>query len=367
MKIAMVQKRGVVHWVLDYGVRGGRRRRQFFRTESAARKALKAAERDVDEIGRAWGALPARQRNGIVEVVQEVASAGLTLREVWDAYRSMRLSPRCTVTLGEALEETIQAKTAANRRPRYVAELDRYLMAFIKGRESRPVSSIASADIESWFAARGEKPGTRASNLGRISALFDTAYRRGWIEENPCDRVERVSVDRTPPRILTPDEAAIALGWTLKEHPRWLAWLVLAMMVGVRPEECDRLTWDDVSFEAGTVTIDAAASKVRQRRIVELHPAALYWLSTARQVGADLGAPHVSRRRFIRALRGKLELARWPQDILRHTAASYLLAEHQDAGRVARMLGNSPGILLRHYQELVTKQQAKAFWSIAPQ
>ena len=36
----------------------------------------------------------------------------------------------------------------------------------------------------------------------------------------------------------------------------------------------------------------------------------------------------------------------------------------QDAGRVARWLGNSAGILLTHYAELVCENACRIFWGI---
>jgi hypothetical protein len=63
----------------------------------------------------------------------------------------------------------------------------------------------------------------------------------------------------------------------------------------------------------------------------------------------------------------KLDLTAWPKDILRHTAASMLMATWEDEGKVAATLGNSPSILHAHYRELVTKEQAKRFWGISPE
>jgi hypothetical protein len=53
-----------------------------------------------------------------------------------------------------------------------------------------------------------------------------------------------------------------------------------------------------------------------------------------------------------------------PHGRRRHTAASYLLALHKDAGKVANMLGNSPQILLSHYHDPVTEVDCKTFWGI---
>ena len=61
-----------------------------------------------------------------------------------------------------------------------------------------------------------------------------------------------------------------------------------------------------------------------------------------------------------------LGLSRWPQDLLRHTAASYLLALHGDAGKVATMLGNSSSVLLTHYHEPVMPGIARFFGQAQP-
>jgi len=56
----------------------------------------------------------------------------------------------------------------------------------------------------------------------------------------------------------------------------------------------------------------------------------------------------------------------WKKDVLRHSAASYWLASDPDAGKIAMELGNSPAVLLKHYRELVSDEQAKAFWELTP-
>jgi len=179
--------------------------------------------------------------------------------------------------------------------------------------------------------------------------------------------LERVRVCHKPPAILTPEQAEAALDFTRAKRRRWLAYLTLAIFAGIRPDEILRLTWDCVSPNGLTVRIDAAASKVRRRRIVHLQPNAAQWLHYARSYGAELGTIHpMGLRRYRRQLSKHLRFGKWPQDLLRHTCASYLLAHLQDAGKAARELGNSPGILLNHYQELVEKETAEKFWAIVP-
>jgi phosphoribosyl 1,2-cyclic phosphodiesterase len=61
-------------------------------------------------------------------------------------------------------------------------------------------------------------------------------------------------------------------------------------------------------------------------------------------------------------------LAQWPQDILRHTYGSYHLEKRHDATETAHQMGHkgNPRMLFNHYRDLVTPEDAVAFWEIMP-
>jgi len=266
--------------------------------------------------------------------------------------------------MADAIADLLLAKEAARRRPAYIRSLRQYLALFARGREDLPLSDVTVSHLDTWFASRREAPASQASNVGRLSALFEFGIRRGWLSMNPCRRLERITVEPKPPRILTPPEASRLMEFATVSEPGALGWFALCLFAGIRPGEADRLEWDAIGD--GIVTVDAAASKVRRRRIVHMMPAAVAWIALARSVGSRLPLPHATRRRAVRRVRDAIGLDAWPQDILRHSCASYWLAEVQDAGKVAHELGNSAGILLRHYRELVTKEDAAHFWAIRP-
>jgi integrase len=262
------------------------------------------------------------------------------------------------VTVSKAIAECLTQKKASGVRPCYWKSLRQYFALFARLHGGSLISSIDEATLESWFNLRGETPASRASNLGRLGALFQYAWRRKWISENPIRRMERVRIDRPSASFLTVEQCEKLMRWVERERPDFLAWLTLALFAGIRPNEADQLTWKCVDLDSGTVTVDAAASKVHKRRIVNLRPAALAWMKHAHK--------HVNRRRRTKNLRLLLGFDGWPKDILRHTAASYWMSVEQDAGKVADELGNSPMILLTHYRALVTKAEAEKFWNILP-
>jgi integrase len=268
--------------------------------------------------------------------------------------------------LSSVVEELIAARSGTGHRERYVNGLRQYLALFARAHDAIPIDCVTPAHIDRWFASRSEAPTTRASNLGRLSALFSFARRRGYCTANPCDNVERVRIERAPPKILSVDESLRLLETCRRLTPAILPAVALGLLAGVRPHEVERMTWSDIDLDERRATVSAAASKVRRRRIVPLAPNCVAWLWLCARTTERLLPPPTTARRLRRTLAASAGMV-WHQDILRHTAATYLLARERDAARVALWLGNSPGILLTHYADLVGCGNVDAFWSLAPQ
>lgn len=270
-------------------------------------------------------------------------------------------------TLAFAIERMLERKARLNLRATYLTGLRQYLSIFARGREQTPISEITHVELETWFDGRHEAHSSQQSNLGRLSALFIFCKRRGIIESNPCDLVERVRVDKHPPKILTVAESRMLLECVSREHPKRLAYFVLCLLAGVRPIEATRLTREKIDLVRGTIRVDSDVSKVRTLRYIHLMPAAAAYLKLALEIhDALLPISRATQKRWVRDMRDRMKFAAWPSDILRKTFASYLISEWQDAARVSLEMGNSPGVLLRFYRELVTREQAEEFWSIRP-
>lgn len=268
-------------------------------------------------------------------------------------------------SLAVAVADMLRAKEASRRRPLYVRSLRQYLTAFIRGRESSPISYVTHFDLDEWFASRKEAPATRASNIGRLSALFAFAMRRGWVASNPCNRLERSAIDHSPPKILTVAQCRAILD---ASGPVIRPWVCLGLFCGLRPTESERLDWSAVRLDGENpcVVVDAAASKVRRRRIVPVCPVAVSWLALDVSEKGPIVSSHSTLRRARRETSKRAGVP-WSQDVLRHTYASMRIGRGDPAEKVAHDMGNSPRILLTHYRELVRKEEAQAFWELRPE
>jgi site-specific recombinase XerD len=368
MTVFTTKANGTKRYCLD--ARGFGQGRRYFKTKIAAETALEELNAQKRTSGDVWVSMSAGERTEILAVHAEIVRAQKSLREVWEFYRQHRATSTATAkTLSEVVTEVLLAKEASGRRDTYIKRLRGYLAQFSRGRGQMLVSQFTSTDIEAWFASRSESAQTRQSALGLLSGLFQFAWRKGYIAENPCRRVEPVSVTIEAPKILTVAQCRKALKWCVAERPRFLGWLVLTMFVGLRPEaEAEKISWDEIDLKQKRIRVAGAKTKTRSHRIIDLNliPVAVEWLELAKKLEAPLPMSHTVRRRGIRGLRAALGFKRWPADVLRHTAASNLFAYHQDAGKVAAFLGNSAGTLLKRYRALIVREEAERFFELKP-
>src|SRR6516225_5310603 len=185
MKVSKAKVNEAAGWVLDLGVRDGKRRRQYFSARGNAVKALRKARRDAAAVGRAWTHLSPKRRADAVAIIGEIDAAGLTLRQVWETYRN---GAGATVTgsksLSEAIADLVEAKRKANRREAYVDSLEQYLTRWAKGQETKPIARVKLDEID-LFLNSTPSLSSRATAINRLSTLFSFAVRRGWRLDNP--------------------------------------------------------------------------------------------------------------------------------------------------------------------------------------
>jgi site-specific recombinase XerD len=353
-------------WRLEY-FQNGKRFRPTFKTKEKAEAGLSAVIAETKAAGTAWTSMPEAERADLMFVLSEIKKAGRTVRQVWEDHKRGNAGESLTSkTLGAAVTECVQSKLGANRRRIYVDKLEWLLLRFIKGRDAQDAASVTTADVEAFLA--GKTAITRKTYTSHLAAFFSFCERRDYIRKNPCDRLERITIDRKPPQILTLKQCLTALTWTRNNDPQMLGWLVLALPCGLRPSEADRIPPEAVDVKRGIVTVDIGKVRGRfsSRRIVEMSASAKYWFRQAAKssVKPQWQMPYDKRRFRLRKLRDALGFDRWPQDLLRHSYASYMLAARGDVGKVAKLLGNSVAVTLNHYQELVSKADGLRFQNL---
>lgn len=164
------------------------------------------------------------------------------------------------------------------------------------------MSSIKATHISKILReleAKGLKSRTVKKYLAVISSIFTLAYKLDYVKENPCSRCEVASNEiEYEHQCFDIEQTAIfikALGleyhYTQKEHTTFdihgkkilvpehqeafrisyqnQVFLTLAVFSGCRRGELIALTWKDIDFEEGTITIKKSASKTKEGQIIK--------------------------------------------------------------------------------------------------
>jgi integrase len=277
-------------------------------------------------------------------------------------------APHKKTGLKEAIAAFERDLEFGNRSPVYVSQIGRQLARFLRSFEGGSLHEISGDQVRDWLETNCETAANRANRRRELRVFFSWCRKQNLVSDNPVDRVPRVTVEKGRPEILTVKQAKAALKH-LSDADRGL--FAVSVFAGLRPSEAEAVQWEHVKLDRGF--LEVVRAKTRDRRNVALSANLVAWLKPLERDSGPLFGGH-SRRwrdRVMKAIAAEEEagaLAQWPQDLLRHTYGSYHLEKHHNATETAHQMGHqgNPRVLFNHYRDLVTPEDATAFWEIMP-
>jgi integrase len=354
-------------WQADAGIVRGKRLMRVFNRQDDAKAWLRKQDsiKQNDRIGAFE--LSAPQARLAEQAFERITEAGLSNTSLLDFVdQGIRLVNRgSNLPLDQAIRKFLQHLRDSNKRETYIKKIADVLNRFEREYSATPIKSVTADQITAWLQSYGMSPQSWLNRRRELSVFFNWCVTQDLLVLNPAVKVSRPKVDRQAVPILSIKQATDALR-NCADSDR--AMLAIGLFAGLRPSEVMRLKWSEINFKRGY--IDAKQTKTRDRRIVTMSENLKKWLKPiAKEGDAPISAVHERRwrDRILKAANFP-EGAVWPQDILRHSFASYHLARHQDAGKTAFELGHKGNvqILYRHYREVVSPAEAEEYWSIRP-
>lgn len=170
-------------------------------------------------------------------------------------------------TLGDAVAEWLrhreQEKGLAETTLRdYRATVKRDLYPVLA--EDLPLRRITTARVEqlqTHLLQTKRSPRTAQKTMVLLFGILALARRRGWIGENPCERLDRIRTTRRSDlgHVLTPEQVyavarAVRAG-DREDREQAAAAIVVAAFTGLRVGELRALRWEDVDFADGVVRV----------------------------------------------------------------------------------------------------------------
>ena len=273
-----------------------------------------------------------------------------------------------TVTFRKAVEEAL--KKRQERRPRTLIDFRYFTNRFMRictGLSERRMRSIRTEECAAWLELAFPSPHQRRKARAIMSGVFNTAIRNGWCDRNPVARVEPVRITEKQMSILTPQEIQ-DLQNTAKKYRNGICEAAVGLMLfaGIRPHEVARLTWAQIDFQKRAVYILPRHSKTGGARQVTIHKPLQRILRARRREDAETICPPnwIHHWQELRRTAGWGKKKPWPQDVLRHTFASYHLSYFRNFAELQLEIGHRDATLLRtRYIDQRGVHSADRFWN----
>lgn len=205
-------------------------------------------------------------------------------------------------------------------------------------------------------------PRYRKQFIGYLGQFFNWCIQQGHATTNPTIRIKVRSVVPDAEFLSLDQCRTLVKVLNLPEFKPLRSTVAIGMFAGIRQAELDRLTWGEVNLDQGTIAVPQSKSKIRRGRTVPIEPVLKAWLDCSDTSSSQLGKPP---RRLMERFRKQLGF-RLPQNVLRHTYATYWQSRNQNYSTLADHLGNTEEVASRHYVRMVSKADAEQFWSLYP-
>lgn len=318
--------------------------------------------------------IPPQDRWVYLAHIEEITEAGMSFKQCLLnglKYHREHLV-KTSVTIDRAVTEFLDLKRRENCKESYFKSMAPMLRAFAKGFENRKISELTTNEIEAFLAKRDMGPVSWNNWRRDLRTLFNFAKsdRNRWVRSNPAEGIALKKIDNDEVKILSLVETILVLRRAHLEFNRLMPFLVLGLFGGLRREEIDNGSWEDVDWELNTLRVRNAKNRSVANRYVHMEPVLIAWLKDYRQYnpGAKSFAPRKYARRNDLQLLSKATGVDCTENVYRHSFGSYHLGHFRDKAKTMLEMGHSNQTTFdRYYRKPVQKSTAGAYWDFVPE
>lgn len=276
------------------------------------------------------------------------------------------------VTLEDAMKQFINFKKAQQVAPRTMRDYERFLPLFLSNSHNSLDEKLLAEDVLAFFANIPNTSPARFNHpYSNLSTFFNWAVKQDILNKNPLTTqgIKKKRDDGNIKPATIEDVKVFLTGFDKTIYNGLRDYIITLVMLdtGIRTSEITRLKNSDFDIEAKQITISKFISKTRKKRIVYLSPSTSGelakfvkikpatewedWLFPSRE-GIQLTTEALDRA--FRKNCKKTGVKFTPYQ-LRHTFATYFVANGGDIFTLQDLMGHSDIRMTRRYTELNEK------------
>lgn len=342
----------------------GKWERKFFATKGEAQTYVRLKEIELQNQGKEGVLFPSSLRVMAQRESDRLSAFGKTITDAADFYLKHLHAVAKSVPIEQLRSELLQERQAADLSSRYLYDIANRTKKFCDAHPGKLVAEITTAEIETYLQKLKVSKGPRNTHRRDLHTMFTYAVEiPKYCSENPVTKTRKLTADDDDIEILTVAEVQKLLSTASKDMiPFW----TIGCFAGLRRAEIERLEWADIDFAEKTIHVHGKRRKTeKSRRFVDMEANLVAWLKPFRGASGKVHPPNL-RKRFDTDREAAGMREDWPDNALRHSYASYHLAKFKKDHALALQMGNSVGVIEKHYRQLVKPSQAAAYWKIRP-
>jgi len=354
----VVNKNGTTTYYIQYRNPAGKKRK------IAIGPKKKEAEAELDRI-------MAQIRAGTYTETRDITFAELC--DKWLGLKETQVRPNTFSSYEPALLRLRQYPVEKGKKGKTITTLAKYPLKAI-------TPEICEA-VVAYINKSGVSPATASKAVMVFNNLFNKAVEWGYISRNPAQFVKKPKIPQRDMNFLSLDEINKVY---IHVKDQYKCLVLTVMLTGMRLSEVVALSWNDIDFEKGIISVrkmvnqrkfyDTKNLKIKRivvpqilldelsihkmlQEIVEVNPNGLVFPGTG---GLPLDGRNLSRRVLHPAIKkaglGRIER---PFHALRHSYASILINQGENVKFIQSQLGHSSARVTLDRYSHVFKQNAK--------
>ena len=360
---------GNVGFRVDLGLINGKRSFKNFPTQEAAKKfRTRCLKEEAQKHPSLLADINAATRHEVLLALERLREFRSSITEAVDFFLKHARPAKADATIGEVMDEFKAVKTRANLSKKYLeTSWQSFFVPLRDHFKNCSITEVTSAATEKYiYGNKGWNPTTRGTHIRHLSVLFNFAIERGYATLNPFATIQRPkrAGNNSREKVMKVGEVIKLLQYAnTRGYKAECAALVLILFCGVRVDEVDKVTWEQIKLDEDSPVVVLDETKANRRRVNSIPKNALDWLKELQGTGKVTPANYEGRMRYLR----KVSKVAYKQNAARISFASYHVAMHEDAAKTSLLLGHqNPALLWNTYRALVTKSEAERYWKITP-
>lgn len=358
----------------------GRRERHFYPTKAKALEAAADAKKKVEEFGNQARAIGPSLSEQAIAAEALLRPHGIGLLEAVSRIVKILEHESSSCLVEDAVTAFRSNGTTWSER-----QFTAYRLCgekLIKSFGKRKISSIKSEELEKHLNETCGGDTTFNHTLGLVKAIWNWCARapRKWTTTEAIDEIAPRATAGREIGVLSSREVRKLITTAELHFPDCVPAFAISLFTGMRQAELERLQASDVTKEG--ITVPAVSAKTKRRRFIQMPEPLTLWL--AKYPLSEVGVVPVNWKRKEKAVRAKAgwkvwsdlldppmpadDAPEWPQNALRHTAASVALAIGKPIESLIFEHGHSGGtaLLRRHYIGRMPRIEAEEIWNMGP-